>query len=218
MKFKCISTSRSSLHTWARQPLRHYTNHVFDLGILSVRIWSCLSMPSDDILKWPGADQLVDVRSFQRMTSFYNRHSRSGWYVVESLRWKRRFHPSAGLQSSEHNNHQLLRPFSEGGLHRRPGDDKTCGGVWLCLQQRPSSSHIQQHGICLLPKPLPGAPQSLRCSGAKTWRSHHSQSKSEKLWVIKDLQNFVFNGIVKQLIWHTTYFKKGTQHRVSWRS
>jgi len=82
-----------------------------------------------------------------------------------------------GVQSSEHDHHQLLRPLSEGRVHNGPGDNKTCGWVWLRLQQRPSSAHLQQHRLCLLSQPLPGAPQPLRGSGAKTRSSYHSQSK-----------------------------------------
>lgn len=112
---------------------------------------------------------------------------------MRSLSWTPDFDSSAGVQSSEHNNHQLLRPFPEGGLRHRPGDDKTCGRVWLRLQQRPGSSHVQQHGLCLLPQPLLRAPQPLRCSGAKTWSSHHSQSELEEFYLKKDYHRITYH-------------------------
>lgn len=92
-----------------------------------------------------------------------------------------RFDSSPGVQSAEHNHYQLLRSLSEGGVHGRPGDDQTRGRVWLCLQQRPSSAHVQQHKLRLLPQPLPGAPQPVGCSGAETRSSHHTQSKLEEI-------------------------------------
>lgn len=91
------------------------------------------------------------------------------------------FDSSPGVQSAEHNHHQLLRPLSEGGVHRRPGDDQTRGRVWLRLQQRPSSAHVQQHELCVLPQPLPGTPQSIGCSGAETGCSNHTQGTSEEM-------------------------------------
>lgn len=90
------------------------------------------------------------------------------------------FDSSPGVQSFEHHHHQLLRPLPEGQVHHGPGDDKARGRVWLRLQQRSSSANVQQHGLRLLPQPLPGAPQPLRCSGAETRSSNHSQSKSEE--------------------------------------
>lgn len=89
-----------------------------------------------------------------------------------------------GVQSAEHNHHQLLRPLSEGGVHSRPGDHQTCGRVWLRLQQRPSSAHLQQHKLRLLPQPLPGAPEPIRRSGAETWCSNHTQSKLEEILIL----------------------------------
>lgn len=91
------------------------------------------------------------------------------------------FNSSLGVQSAEHNHHQLLCSLSEGRVLRRPGDHQTRGRVWLRLQQRPSSAHLQQHELRLLPQPLPGAPQPIRCSGAETWSSHHTQSKSKQI-------------------------------------
>lgn len=91
---------------------------------------------------------------------------------------------SPGVQSAEHNHHQLLRPLSEGGARRRPGDGQTRGRVRLRLQQRPSSAHLQQHKLCLLPQPLPGAPQSIRRSGAETWCSDYTQSTSSDLLLL----------------------------------
>lgn len=81
-----------------------------------------------------------------------------------------------GVQGAQHDHHQLLRALPEGGVHRRPGDHQTRGRVWLRLQQRPGSSHVQQHELRLLPQPVPGAPQSVRCSGAEARRSDHTKS------------------------------------------
>ena len=89
-----------------------------------------------------------------------------------------------GVQSAEHNHHQLLRPLSEGRVHCRPGDDQTRGRVRLRLQQRPSSAHLQQHELRLLPQPVPGAPQSDRGPGAETWSSNHTQSTSQPLLLL----------------------------------
>lgn len=88
------------------------------------------------------------------------------------------FDSSPGVQSAQHNHHQLLRPLSEGRVHGGSGDDQTRGRVWLRLQQRPGSAHLQQHELCLLPEPLPGATQSVRCPGAEAWSSNHTQSTS----------------------------------------
>ena len=86
-----------------------------------------------------------------------------------------------GVQGAQHDHHQLLRALPEGGVHRRPGDHQTRGRVWLRLQQRPGSSHVQQHELRLLPQPVPGAPQSVRCSGAEARRSDHTKSTSPNL-------------------------------------
>lgn len=42
--------------------------------------------------------------------------------VCTATRVNTRLHSSPGLQSAEHNHHQLLRPLSEGGARCGPGD------------------------------------------------------------------------------------------------
>lgn len=96
----------------------------------------------------------------------------------------RRLTFSPGVQSAEHNHHQLLRPLSEGGVRCRPRDGQTRGRVRLRLQQRPSSAHVQQHQLRLLPQPLPGAPQFIWCPGAETRRSDYTQSTSSDLLLL----------------------------------
>lgn len=86
-----------------------------------------------------------------------------------------------GVQGAQHDHHQLLRTLPEGGVHRGPGDHQARGRVWLRLQQRAGSAHVQQHELRLLPQPVPGAPQSVRCSGAEARRSDHTQSTSPNL-------------------------------------
>lgn len=90
-----------------------------------------------------------------------------------------------GVQGAQHDHHQLPRPLSEGRARGRPGRRQTRGRVRLRLQQRPSSAHLQRHQLRVLPRPLPGARQPLRRSGAEARGSNHTQSTSHfsfSLW------------------------------------